>query len=101
MNGKARRHLRGLGEPQGEDRFGLRFSYVDACRPEEVDKAMEASTRLVWIESPTNPMLRVTDIAADGKRFVGIRYVVDEDQERDVVVGILVVEYWFAEFEDD
>jgi len=45
-------------------RFGLRFTYVDATRPEEIDKAVCESTRLVWIESPTNPLLRLIDIAA-------------------------------------
>jgi cystathionine beta-lyase/cystathionine gamma-synthase len=45
-------------------RFGLRFTYVDATRPEEVDKAVCESTRLVWIESPTNPLLRLIDIGA-------------------------------------
>jgi cystathionine beta-lyase/cystathionine gamma-synthase len=44
--------------------YGVRFSYVDATRPEEVAKATEASTRMIWIESPTNPMLRLVDVAA-------------------------------------
>jgi len=43
---------------------GVRFSYVDALRPEEVAKAIEPATRMVWIESPTNPMLRIVDVAA-------------------------------------
>jgi cystathionine gamma-lyase len=45
-------------------KFGVRFDYVDATRPEEIDKAVESSTRMVWIESPTNPMLRLIDVAA-------------------------------------
>jgi cystathionine beta-lyase/cystathionine gamma-synthase len=45
-------------------RFGVRFSYVDATRPEEIEKAMEAATRFVWIETPTNPMLRLVDLGA-------------------------------------
>jgi cystathionine beta-lyase/cystathionine gamma-synthase len=45
-------------------RAGLRFSFVDATRPEEVDKACEPATRMVWIESPTNPLLRLVDIAS-------------------------------------
>ena len=44
--------------------FGLRFSYVDATRPETIAKALLPATRMVWIESPTNPMLRLIDIAA-------------------------------------
>ena len=39
-------------------RFGVEFSYVDATRPEEIDKAVNASTRFIWIESPTNPLLQ-------------------------------------------
>ena len=45
-------------------RYGVRFSYVDATRPEEVAKAIEPATRMIWIESPTNPLLRLIDIAA-------------------------------------
>ena len=44
--------------------YGVRFSYVDALRPEEIEKAIEPSTRMVWVESPTNPMLRIVDLAA-------------------------------------
>jgi len=45
-------------------RFGVRFSYVDATRAEEIAKAMESATRFVWIETPTNPMLRLVDLGA-------------------------------------
>lgn len=60
-------------------RQGLRFSYVDATRPEEVAKAVEPGTRMVWIESPTNPLLRLVDIAAcaDIARRAGAWLVVD------------------------
>jgi len=44
--------------------YGVRFSYVDATRPEEIAKALEPATRMLWIESPTNPMLRIVDVAA-------------------------------------
>ncbi len=44
--------------------WGARFSFVDATRPEEVAKALEPDTRMVWIETPTNPMLRLVDVAA-------------------------------------
>ncbi len=44
--------------------YGVRFSYADATRPEQLAKAFEATTRMLWIESPTNPMLRIVDIAA-------------------------------------
>ncbi len=60
-------------------RYGLRFSYVDATRPEEIDKAFEPATRMLWIESPTNPMLRLVDLAACAEiaRSHGARLVVD------------------------
>ena len=44
-------------------RYGLAFSAVDARDLEAVGRAMHERTRLVWIESPTNPCLRVIDIA--------------------------------------
>jgi cystathionine beta-lyase/cystathionine gamma-synthase len=60
-------------------RFGVRFRYVDATRPEEVDRAICEATRMVWIESPTNPMLRLVDLAACAEiaRRHGARLVVD------------------------
>jgi cystathionine beta-lyase/cystathionine gamma-synthase len=45
-------------------RYGVRFSYVDAIRIEEVDKAVEPTTKMVWIETPTNPLLRLVDVTA-------------------------------------
>jgi cystathionine gamma-lyase len=45
-------------------RFGLTFSFVDMTDPENVRKAMTSKTKLVWIETPTNPMLKLVDIAA-------------------------------------
>ena len=45
-------------------RFGLTFTAVDPTDPEAVGAAMTARTRLVWLESPTNPLLRVVDLEA-------------------------------------
>jgi cystathionine beta-lyase/cystathionine gamma-synthase len=45
-------------------RFGLIFTAVDATDLDAVERAITASTRLVWLESPTNPLLRVVDIDA-------------------------------------
>jgi len=45
-------------------RYGLTFSYVDTSSLDEVSKAFTAKTKLVFIETPTNPVLRLTDIAA-------------------------------------
>ncbi len=45
-------------------RFGLEFSSVDAAKLDAVEKSMTSRTRMVWLESPTNPLLRVVDIDA-------------------------------------
>jgi cystathionine gamma-lyase len=46
------------------ERFGLRFTFVDATRIENVATAIEDRTRLIWLESPTNPLLKLIDISA-------------------------------------
>jgi cystathionine gamma-lyase len=43
---------------------GLRFSFAALDRPGELEKTIEPGTRLVWVETPTNPMLKIVDIAA-------------------------------------
>jgi cystathionine beta-lyase/cystathionine gamma-synthase len=45
-------------------RYGLRFHFVDTTDLDTVDRAVTEDTRLVFIETPTNPLLRVTDIHA-------------------------------------
>lgn len=45
-------------------RFGIAFTYVDASDVGAVADAMRPNTRLVHVETPTNPMMRVCDIAA-------------------------------------
>lgn len=42
--------------------YGLDFSFVDTTDPEAVAAALRPDTRLVWLETPTNPFLNVTDI---------------------------------------
>lgn len=44
--------------------MGIRVSYVDATDPENVAAAMTSETELVWMESPTNPLLKLCNIAA-------------------------------------
>jgi len=43
---------------------GLKFSFATLDRPEALRAAMRPDTRLVWVETPTNPMLKIVDIAA-------------------------------------
>lgn len=45
-------------------RYGLTFSWVDLGDMDAVRAAFRPETRLLWLETPTNPMLRVADIAA-------------------------------------
>jgi len=45
-------------------RFGMTFTAVDASDVDQVESAMTDKTRMVWLESPTNPLLRVVDIDA-------------------------------------
>src|SRR5579875_3256524 len=45
-------------------RYGIEFTYVDMTDLEAVRAAMRPSTRLLWIETPTNPMLKLIDIEA-------------------------------------
>jgi len=44
--------------------FGLEFSYVDTSNSGNVERAIRKNTRLVYIETPTNPLMRLSDIAA-------------------------------------
>jgi len=46
------------------ERFGIVFTYVDTTNVENIAKAISAKTKLVWIETPTNPLMNITDIAA-------------------------------------
>jgi cystathionine beta-lyase/cystathionine gamma-synthase len=45
-------------------RFGLDFTFADTTDPENLAEALTPQTRIVWLETPTNPLLAVTDIRA-------------------------------------
>ena len=71
-------------------RAGLEFSYVDMSDVANVARGLRPNTRLVWIESPTNPMLKLVDLAAVGR----LREIFNDDnvavvREGDRVTGIL------------
>ena len=61
------------------ERFGLEFSFVRADEVERLEAAFRPNTRMVFVETPTNPMMQLTDIAAVSERARrrGIRLVVD------------------------
>ena len=43
---------------------GIDVLFVDITDPENVAKAITEKTRLIWVETPTNPTLKIVDIAA-------------------------------------
>ncbi|HEX9091604.1 MAG TPA: cystathionine gamma-synthase [Anaerolineales bacterium] len=47
--------------------YGLDFSYIDTTDLDQVKSSLRANTRLLWLESPSNPLLRVSDIRALAK----------------------------------
>jgi len=60
-------------------KYDYAVSYVDATHADEVEQAITPSTKLIWIESPSNPLLKLTDlkaIAAISKKH-GLILVVD------------------------
>ena len=44
--------------------YGLEFTYVNSSNPNDVKKAIKENTKLLWIETPTNPLLKITDLNA-------------------------------------
>ncbi|WP_459193221.1 trans-sulfuration enzyme family protein [Halosimplex sp. J119] len=61
------------------DSMGATVEYVDATDPSAVEAAVTAETALVWMESPTNPLLELCDLAAIADITAGVdaTYVVD------------------------
>jgi cystathionine beta-lyase/cystathionine gamma-synthase len=47
-------------------RLGLAFTFVDTTDPERIASALRPTTRLIFIETPTNPLMRLCDLAAAG-----------------------------------
>jgi cystathionine beta-lyase/cystathionine gamma-synthase len=61
------------------ERQGLTFSFVDTRDLEAIDAAITPATRMLYVETPTNPMMHITDLAAVGAlaRDRGLLLVVD------------------------
>ena len=59
--------------------YDLTFTYVNSSNPQEVEDAIQDNTKLIWIETPTNPLLKVTDLDVVDKiaKKHGILYGVD------------------------
>ena len=49
-----------------EKSAGLKVSYVDMTQPKNIEAAITQATRLIWVETPTNPMLKLVDLSAVG-----------------------------------
>ena len=59
-------------------RYGIDFTYVDSTQPEAVRDAITPKTKLLWLETPTNPLLKITDLDA----------MVAIGKEHDLIVGV-------------
>jgi cystathionine gamma-lyase len=49
------------------ERYGIRFSYIDTNDARALEQAIEEKTKYVYLETPTNPLLRLTDVAQAAK----------------------------------
>ncbi len=47
--------------------YGIEFTYVNTSNPYEVEEALKSNTKLLWVETPTNPLLKITDLEAMNK----------------------------------
>ena len=46
------------------ERFGLEFSFVNFVTGKDIQEYIKPNTRLIWIESPTNPLMKIVDITS-------------------------------------
>ena len=86
-------------------RLGIEFSYVDMSDPAQIDAGFRPNTKLVWAESPTNPMLKIVDLArlAEVARKRGAISVVDNTFatpffQRPIELGIDVVAHSMTKY---
>ncbi len=85
--------------------YGIRFTYVDSSRLEQIERVMGDDVAMVFIETPTNPILRITDISAVAKiaHRHGARLVVDNTFmspffQRPLVLGADLVSHSTTKF---
>jgi len=45
-------------------KFGIEFTYIDTAVISNIEAAITPKTKLIWVETPTNPLMNITDIAA-------------------------------------
>jgi cystathionine gamma-lyase len=58
--------------------YGIEFSFVDMTDSDNVSSAITSSTKMIWIETPTNPLLRIADI----RKIAGIA------KEKDILTAV-------------
>ena len=61
------------------ERYGIKFTFVDLSEAAAIAPLLNDKTRMVWIESPTNPMLRIIDIAAVKQQIAGRNVILTVD----------------------
>ena len=49
------------------EKYGIKFIYVDTTNVANIQAAITAKTKLIWVETPTNPLMNITDIEATAK----------------------------------
>ena len=61
------------------ERYGLEFQFVDLSKAAQIEQYLSSKTKMIWLETPTNPMLNIIDIEAITKiaKAKGILVVVD------------------------
>jgi cystathionine beta-lyase/cystathionine gamma-synthase len=61
------------------DRYGIEYTFVDGADPENFTKAIKANTKVFYIETPSNPTLKITNIkaVADLARSRGVISIID------------------------
>ncbi len=59
--------------------YGLEFTYIDSTDPSNVANALRPETKLIWLETPSNPLIKITDLSAVSKigKAAGIPVGVD------------------------
>ena len=53
--------------------YGIKFHFMDLSDLDALQRALNDKTRLIWVETPTNPMMQITDISAVARQFEGTR----------------------------
>ena len=82
------------------EKLGISVKYVDATEVDNIAHAVTSKTKLIWLESPTNPTLKISDIKAISKiakSVVGKFLVAHVDDAALRTIMVLIVMAWFLE----